>query len=44
MPCPTAAPSPRAEIRSKINDYMFTVMHEEPLDPTLLDFDDSLSW
>ena len=34
----------RAEIRSKINDYMFTVMHEEPLDPTLLDFDDSLSW
>ena len=34
----------RAEIRSKINDYMFTVMHEEPLDPTLLEFDDSLSW
>lgn len=34
----------RAEIRRIINDYMFTVMHEEPLDPTLLDFDDSESW
>ena len=34
----------RAEIRRIINDYMFTVMHEEPLDPTLLDFDDSLGW
>ena len=27
-----------------VNDYMFTVMHEEPLDPTLLEFDDSMSW
>ena len=27
-----------------INDYMTTVMHEEPLDPSLLDFDDSMSW
>ena len=34
----------RAEIRSIINDYMTTVMREEPLDPTLLDFDDSNSW
>lgn len=34
----------RAEIRSIINDYMTTVMHEEPLDPSLLDFDDSMTW
>jgi hypothetical protein len=34
----------RAEIRDIINDYMTTVMREEPLDPTLLDFDDSMSW
>lgn len=34
----------RGEIRSIINDYMVTVMHEEPLDPTLVDFDDSESW
>ena len=34
----------RNEIRSIINDYMFTVMREEPLDPTLLDYDDTMSW
>ncbi len=34
----------RAEIRGIINDYMTTVMREEPLDPSLLDFDDSMSW
>ena len=34
----------RAEIRRLINDYMTTVMHEEPLDPSLLDFDDSMTW
>ena len=34
----------RAEIRRQINDYMTTVMHEEPLDPSLLDFDDSMTW
>ncbi len=34
----------RAEIRRLINDYMTTVMHEEPLDPSLLDFDDSMVW
>ena len=34
----------RAEIRRIINDYMTTVMHEEPLDPSLLDFDDSMTW
>ena len=34
----------RMEIRRIINDYMTTVMHEEPLDPSLLDFDDSMTW
>ena len=34
----------RAEIRNIVNDYMFTVMHEEPLDPSLLEFDDGESW
>ena len=34
----------RAEIRNAINDYMTTVMHEEPLDPSLLDYDDSMTW
>ena len=34
----------RREIRNTINDYMMNVMHEEPLDPSLLDFDDGMSW
>ena len=34
----------RSEIRTIVNDYMTTIMHEEPLDPTLLDFDDSEGW
>jgi len=34
----------RQEIRGIINDYMTTVMREEPLDSSLLDFDDSMSW
>jgi len=34
----------RSEIRRIVNDYMQTVMHEEPLDPTLLDFDDGEGW
>ena len=34
----------RSEIRRIINDYMTTVMKEEPLDPSLLDFDDDMSW
>ncbi len=34
----------RAEIRSIVNDYMFTVMQEEPIDPSLLEFDDSECW
>ena len=34
----------RKEIRKIISDYMTTVMHETPLDPTLVDFDDDNSW
>ena len=34
----------RAEIRRLINDYMTTVMHEEPLDPSLLELDDDMTW
>lgn len=33
-----------AEARKVVNDYMFTVMHEEPIDPTLVDYDDSEGW
>ena len=36
--------STRREIRAIINDYMTTVMQEDPIDPSLLDFDDSMSW
>lgn len=32
---------PWAEARKAVNDYMMTVLHEEPLDPTLVDYDDS---
>ncbi|MBQ6470201.1 MAG: 2-hydroxyacyl-CoA dehydratase [Lachnospiraceae bacterium] len=34
----------RKEIRKIISDYMYTVMREEPLDPTLVDFEDGNSW
>ncbi len=34
----------RMEIRRIISDYMTTVMQEEPLDPSLVEFDDSMSW
>lgn len=34
----------RQEIRNSINEYMFNVMNEQPLDPTLIDFDDSMTW
>lgn len=35
---------PPAEIRSKVNQYMTSVMNAEPLDPSLVDYDDSLGW
>ena len=30
--------------RCTVNEYMINVMHEEPVDPSLLDFDDSMGW
>ena len=35
---------PRSAMRKQFNDFMFTVMNEEPLDASLLDFDDSKGW
>ena len=34
----------RADMRTEVNRYMRTVLREEPLDPTLEDFDDSDAW
>lgn len=34
----------RRDMRDHVNKYMQTVLQEEPVDPTLVDFDDSLSW
>ena len=34
----------RKDMRSKVNEYMRTVMREEPLDPSLIDFEDDASW
>ena len=34
----------RRDMREQANKYMETVMGEKPVDPTLVDFDDSLSW
>ena len=34
----------RRDMRENINKYMTTVMHETPVDETLVDFDDTLSW
>ncbi len=34
----------RKEMRTEVNRYMRTVLREEPLDPSLEDFDDSMCW
>ena len=34
----------RREMREAFSLYMVTVLNEKPLDPTLLDYDDTLSW
>ena len=34
----------RRDMREQINKYMTTVLQEEPVDPTLVDFDDTLAW
>ena len=35
---------PTNEARKVVNQYMQSVLHEEPVDPTLVDFDDELGW
>ncbi len=32
------------DARKVVNDYMTTVLHEEPVDPSLVDYDDSEGW
>lgn len=34
----------RKEMRNSVNRYMKTVFREEPLDPTLVDYEDDLTW
>ncbi len=34
----------RREMRQQMNKYMYNVMKEEPLDESLVDFDDNLAW
>jgi hypothetical protein len=34
----------RREMRDAFNKYMINVFREEPLDPTLLDYEDNLTW
>lgn len=34
----------RKEMRTKVNRYMQTVFREEPIDPSLVDYDDDLTW
>ncbi len=34
----------RRDMRSKINNYMMNVFQEEPLDPSLVEFEDDVTW
>lgn len=34
----------RRDMRDQVNKYMQTVLQEEPVDPTLVDFEDDLAW
>lgn len=34
----------RADMRKQVYDFMTTVMQEEPLDPSLVEYDDELGW
>ncbi len=34
----------RRDMREQVNQYMRTVMREEPVDPTLVDFEDGKAW
>ena len=34
----------RRAMRDKVNNYMRTVMNAEPVDPSLVDFEDDVTW
>ncbi|MCQ2508635.1 MAG: 2-hydroxyacyl-CoA dehydratase family protein [Dorea sp.] len=34
----------RRTMRGKVNEYMRTVMHAEPVDPSLVEFEDDVTW
>ena len=34
----------RKDMRARVNEYMRTVMQEEPIDPSLVDFEDDATW
>lgn len=34
----------RRDVRSKVNNYMVNVFQEEPLDPSLVEFEDDVTW
>ena len=34
----------RRDMREQVNKYMTSVLQEEPVDPTLVDFDDTQAW
>ena len=35
---------PTNEARKTVNQYMQSVLNEEPVDPSLVDFDDEMGW
>lgn len=41
MDCRTIS---RREMREQVNKYMTAILREDPVDPTLVDFDDSEAW
>ena len=34
----------RKTMREAVNNYMINVFREKPLDPTLVDYEDALTW
>lgn len=41
MDCRTIS---RRDMREQVNKYMTSVLQEEPVDPTHVDFDDTQAW
>lgn len=41
MDCRTIS---RRDMREQVNKYMTSVLQEKPVDPTLVDFDDTQAW